>query len=149
MSTATLTRWKIIAALGVVAASSGWVGFIAGERHRDREAAEQRRDRSGIHLLYLRRLEEALQLTPAQRDRIRPALDTAAARTRQLSTQTATEAARIREDMRAAITPLLTPEQRAGYEKFEADREARHERLRGNVRSYLDSKSNHRPDAAK
>jgi Spy/CpxP family protein refolding chaperone len=142
MSLTALTHWKIIAALGVIAVSSGWVGFIAGERHRDREMAEQRRDQSSIHLLYLRRLEEALQLTPEQRERIRPALDTAADRTRKLGAQTASEAARIRADMRAAILPLLTPEQRAGYEKFEAEREARHERVRGNVRSLLDTKTN-------
>jgi hypothetical protein len=149
MSTSDLIHWKMIAALAVVATSAGWMGFIVGERYRDRQIAEQRGDLSSIHLLYLRRLEQALQLTPEQRDRIRPALDAAAARTRQLSTQTAISAARIREDMRAAITPLLTPEQRAGYDEFEAERESRHERLRGNIRRFHDPKTNNQPSSDK
>jgi len=141
MTAIALTRWKIIGLLLVVAGSAGWLGFIAGERHRDAQLAQQRRDQSSIHLLYLRRLEEALHLSDDQRARIRPALDAAAERTRRLGAQTAADAARIREDMRAAILPVLTAEQRARYEKFEADREARHNRVRGNVREYLDRRS--------
>jgi hypothetical protein len=124
MNTPAATRWKIIASLLVVAVSVGGIGGILGWKYREERLIQERRDQSSIHLLYLSRLEEALALTPGQRARIAPVLD----------------AARIREDMRAAILPALTAEQRAAYEKFEADRDARHDRVRGNVRSYLDSK---------
>lgn len=141
MSPIAITRWKIIASLLVVAASTGWVGGVVGWKWREERIVQDRRDQSSIHLLYLQRLEEALKLTPEQRTRIAPVLDRASERTRKLSAPIATDAARIREDMRAAIVPVLTEEQRASYEKFEADRDARHNRVRGNVRSYLDSKS--------
>jgi hypothetical protein len=140
MNTPAATRWKIIASLLVVAVSAGGIGGILGWKYREERLIQERRDQSSIHLLYLSRLEEALALTPGQRARIAPVLDAASERTRKLSAQVATDAARIREDMRAAILPALTAEQRAAYEKFEADRDARHDRVRGNVRSYLDSK---------
>lgn len=133
-----LTRWKIIASLLVVAASAGSIGGTIGWRWREERLVQDRRDQSSIHLLYLHRLEEALKLTPAQRSKITPVLTYASELTRKLSTQAATDAARIREDMRSAIIPVLTAEQRASYQKFEADREQRHDRLRRNVRDYLD-----------
>jgi len=141
VSALALTRWKIIASLLVVAASAGWVGGVVGWKWREERLIQHRRDQSSIHLLYLHRLEEALKLTPEQRTRIAPVLDSASERTRQLSAQVGTAAARIREDMRTAIVPVLTEAQRASYEKFETDRLRRHDRVRGSVRSYLDSKS--------
>lgn len=140
MSILSLTRCKIFATLLVVAASAGWIGGMLGWKWREQRITQERRDQSSIHLLYLRRLEEALHLTPEQRGRIAPVLDQASERTRRLSAQVASDAARIREDMRAAIIPLLTAEQRASYEKFEADREARYDRVRSNVRDYLEKK---------
>ena len=137
-----LTRWKIIAALLAVAASAGSVGGTIGWKWREERFVQDRRDQSSIHLLYLRRLEEALQLKPEQRAKIAPVLTDASDRTRTLSAQVAADAARIREDMRAAIIPVLSPEQRKSYENFEADREARHDRVRSNVRDYIEKKPN-------
>lgn len=134
------TRWKIIATLLTVAVSAGSIGGTIGWKLREERFIQDRRDQSSIHLLYLRRLEEALRLAPEQRVKITPVLTDASDRTRKLSAQVATDAARIREDMRAAISPVLTAEQRASYEKFEADRDARHDRVRSNVRDYLDKK---------
>ncbi|GAB4164667.1 MAG: hypothetical protein Fur0032_00800 [Terrimicrobiaceae bacterium] len=50
--------------------------------------------------------------------------------------------------MRAAILPHLTPDQRARYETFEAEREARHERIRRNVRDYLQTSPKSEPPSS-
>ena len=120
-----LTRWKIIAALLVVAASAGSIGGTIGWKWREERFVQDRRDQSSIHLLYLRRLEEALHLTPEQRTKITPVLTAASDRTRKLSAQVATDAARIREDMRTDRRELFgrlgTAEQRIA--KLEAHRQ--------------------------
>ena len=119
---------KVVAALAVVALSSGLIGAaIALRIERARAgavAAGGMRDGS----IYLARLAKTLELTPEQKRQIEPIFERGTAATRALTKSVIEQTGSIRRQMRDESWPLLTPQQR---EKLDAMERARIERRQG------------------
>lgn len=119
---------KVVAALAVVALSSGVIGAAIAlwvERARaEAVAAGGMRDGS----IYLARLAKTLELTPEQKRQIEPIFERGTAATRALTKSVIEQTGRIRRQMRDESWPLLTSQQR---EKLDAMERARIERRQG------------------
>lgn len=119
---------KVVAALAVVALSSGVIGAAIAlwvERARaEAVAAGGMRDGS----IYLARLAKTLELTPEQKRQIEPIFERGTAATRALTKSVIEQTGRIRRQMRDESWLLLTPQQR---EKLDAMERARIERRQG------------------
>jgi hypothetical protein len=122
-----LTYWKVILALTVVALCGGAIGAALALRIQNQRladlaggglAAEASTER---HVNYL-------QLTSAQQEKVRPALERGQNEIRAIVTSAVAQTVQARKRLEAEVRPLLTPEQIQRLDQMVERRERARER---------------------
>lgn len=127
------TYWKVMAALTVVALCGGAIGAAVALRIQNQRQARQAA--SGPMLeASAERLVNYLQLTAAQQEKIRPALERGQTEIRAIATNAIAQAVQARKRFEADIRPKLTPEQRQRLDQMVERRERVRERWQSGER---------------
>jgi Spy/CpxP family protein refolding chaperone len=122
MNKAVLVVFAFIGIFLSGAIAGGFVAFRFGPRTVQKKAAEQ------LNVMQMRRLADHLELTPEQREKIRPIMQRSGQDLQAIRRQTQTVMERAEQD----ILKELTPEQRTKYTEFRSRQRSdeREQRLR-------------------
>jgi Spy/CpxP family protein refolding chaperone len=122
----------VAGALLVLMLSSAWLGATLALRWNAKRPQESPLPLPAMALLErLERLERLPSLTEEQRRRIGPALDRARSEVRTLAADSFSRASEIRRRLRGEIDDVLTPSQRAEFDRRWNQRPRFFERARG------------------
>lgn len=122
----------IAAGLIVIMLSSAWLGATLALRRSARQTENPRMlPPIAVWMERLARLERIPSLTPEQRERLTPVLERTRAEMRSVAAQAAERSSEIRRQLHADITAILTPAQRAEFERRWNNRPRFWERNRG------------------
>jgi cell division protein FtsN len=122
-----MKRWNLPIAvyLFLVFISGAVVGALGYRMYSPPASSAQRMNREQWRRQYLNELTARVNLTPEQVQKVNAILDDTDARFTQAHEQQRQALEQIREDHRAKLRALLTPEQLPKYEQFRLERDAR------------------------
>jgi Spy/CpxP family protein refolding chaperone len=129
------TRVAVLCLAGVFVAGALF-GVVAHSVYSQRAtaAATNPPTPKDLRARYLNRLDSRLTLTPAQREKISPILESSGDRVRELRDRMEPEFEAIRHGQRQEIMTLLTPEQQTEYQKLIEEQRRRREEQRARNR---------------
>ena len=111
--------WKIALCLLIVALSSGWIGATLALRWQHHRMRQANAGLGQFGTAYLDRLDAYLELTPEQKAKFVPVLQRGREQIRAATGEIVAHTAKIRQQLKAELLPLLTPEQRQRLERLE------------------------------
>jgi Spy/CpxP family protein refolding chaperone len=114
--------WKVMLALAVVALCSGAIGAAVALRIQNQRQAQQSAN-GPLPEASAERMATLLQLTPTQREQLRPMFERSQGEIRALASNTIAQAVQARKRLEAEARPLLTPEQRRRLDELIERRE--------------------------
>ncbi len=126
------TRVAVLCLAGVFVAGALF-GVVAHSVYSQRATAAATTNSptpKDLRARYLNRLDSRLTLTPAQREKISPILESSGDRVRELRDRIEPEFEAIRHNQRQEIMTLLTPEQQTEYQKLIEEQRRRREEQR-------------------